>query len=255
MSSLVSVVVPVFNRQTLVRRALDSILSQTYRAIEVVVVDDGSSDHTAQVVGECAKRDGRVRLVRHDCNRGAPAARNTGISASEGSYVAFVDSDDEWLPPKLAKQMEVFQRGPEAIGVVHCGYRKQYEDGRPSEDFCFDLSGEVHAAILGNYGLQTSTLLVKRDCFTIIGGFDERLRSCQDWDMCIRLAKHWLFDYVPEVLSIYHMHGGPTISDNLMCRVKAHLRVRDRCRVRRGSSSLASRACPATFSYTWASQS
>ena len=110
MSSLspkVSVVIPVFNRPAAVRRAIESVLAQTCQDFEIIVVDDGSTDETPAVVAGLA--DPRMTLIQHEGNRGGSAARNTGLRAASAEYVAFLDSDDEWLPRKLERQLEVFQ--------------------------------------------------------------------------------------------------------------------------------------------------
>jgi glycosyltransferase involved in cell wall biosynthesis len=224
-SPQVSVIIPTYNRRNRIQKAIRSVLAQTCSDSEIIVVDDGSTDDTAVDVARLAENDQRIRLLQHGRNKGAPAARNTGIGASRGEFVSFLDSDDEWLPDKLAKQTELFRDGPPALGVVHCGCTKVFADGRPPEDLSFDLRGDVYASLLARYGVQTSTLLVRRDCFDVAGGFREGLRGCQEWDLCIRLARHYLFDYAPEPLVAYHIHGGPTISGDRSRNLRAYLRV------------------------------
>src|SRR6188474_1008516 len=123
----VSVVIPVFNRPAAVRRAIDSVLAQTVQDFEIIVVDDGSTDGTAAAV--TAIQDPRITLVKHDQRRGGSAARNSGIRASIAPYVAFLDSDDEWLPSKLERQLEVFENGKEDLGLVYTGADWVYSDG------------------------------------------------------------------------------------------------------------------------------
>jgi glycosyltransferase involved in cell wall biosynthesis len=239
---IVSVVIPTFNRADHIERCLDSALAQTYDALQAIVVDDASTDDTHRIVSERAARDARVRLVRHATNRGASAARNTGIRASQGQYVAFLDSDDEWLPEKLAKQLELFRHGPPSLGVVHCPCAQKFLDGRPTQVLSYDLRGDVHAALLVSYGVQTSTLVVRRRLFEVAGGFNEKLCGHEEWDMCIRLARHCLYDYVPEPLSVYHIHGGPSISGDYIRNNRGYLVVvelhQDEIRVKCGPDAL-----------------
>ena len=110
----VSVIIPTYNRAHLVGRAIRSVLNQTYQDFEIIVVDDGSTDNTEEVVKSF--NDPRIRYIRHEKNRGGSAACNTGIRAARGEYIAFQDSDDEWLPEKLEKQMQVFENTPTGVG-------------------------------------------------------------------------------------------------------------------------------------------
>ena len=106
----VSIIIPTYNRAHLIGRAIQSVLNQTYQNFEIIVVDDGSTDNTEEMIKEFQKHDKRIKYIRHEKNRGGAAARNTGIKVARGEYIAFQDSDDEWLPEKLEKQMDVFQR-------------------------------------------------------------------------------------------------------------------------------------------------
>ncbi|MGC8603005.1 MAG: glycosyltransferase family 2 protein, partial [Desulfomonilaceae bacterium] len=116
--SLVSVIIPTYNRAHLIERAVNSVLEQTYDKLEIIVVDDGSTDNTGNVLSQLQDGDSRVRYIRHETNKGSQSARNTGIRNARGDYVAFLDSDDEWLPYKLEKQIPLFQNTERNIGVV-----------------------------------------------------------------------------------------------------------------------------------------
>ena len=119
--STISVIVPTYNRGHLLERALRSVLTQTHQQLELIIVDDGSVDNTADVVSTY-DADSRVRYIRHQDNLGSSVARNTGIRHAQGEYIAFLDSDDEWLPTKLEKQMLLFQYGSlPRLGAVNCG--------------------------------------------------------------------------------------------------------------------------------------
>ena len=224
MTPTVSVVIPTYNRSQFIEQAVQSALAQTYRDLEVIVVDDGSTDDTPIRVAALMAGDSRVRYERHPVNRGAQAARNTGIRVAGGEYVALLDSDDEWLPAKLEKQMALFASGNSRLAVVYCGYRQIFASGRPARDRLIPVSTTPYAELLTGYGLGPSSILVMRkDCLEQAGYCDERVRAYQEWDLCIRLACHGEFAYVAEPLVIYHMHAGPTISKNSLLSAQGYL--------------------------------
>jgi glycosyltransferase involved in cell wall biosynthesis len=190
---LVSVIIPTYQRANLLRYSLQSVLSQTIADFEVLVVDDGSTDETHLVVQKFG--DDRVRYIRHPCNLGGSAARNTGIEHAKGHYVAFQDSDDEWLPSKLEKQLEAFGILPDGIGAVYCKYQKLHQ-GRKGK-----VGGESfdRRRLLHHNFIDTPTLLVHRECLCE-DRFDERLPRRQDWELCLRLARRYEFVFLDEVL-------------------------------------------------------
>jgi glycosyltransferase involved in cell wall biosynthesis len=224
----VSVVIPTYNRDAVVTRAIDSVLTQTYDDFEVVVVDDCSTDDTRAVVEEYD--DARIRYIRHDENQGACAARNTGIEHSDGRYVAFLDSDDEWDETKLAKQVKCMERAPESVGVVYIGYRVKRSDdvelGQvPSK------RGDIHRDQLAkDWVSPTSAVLVDRECFESVGTFDTDLAARQDYDMWLRLSRHYEFDYVKEALVTLHADGDDRITADIQSRMDAHQTILERVR-------------------------
>jgi glycosyltransferase involved in cell wall biosynthesis len=200
---VVSVIVPTYNRGHLLGRAIRSVLDQTFQDLEVLVVDDGSSDGTEAVVR--AFPDPRIRYLRHDVNRGACAARNTGIRAATGAYIAFQDSDDEWLPEKLSTQLAVFDSSTdERLGLVTCGFI----DLRPREQRVLLPRPDAWTRELfltfecGPHG--TPTLLVRLSVFPERPLFDERLPANQDWDYVVRLMEHCTVACVPHPLVRAH---------------------------------------------------
>lgn len=196
----VSVVLPTYDRADVLDRAIESVLSQSYDDFELLVVDDDSTDDTAAVVD--AFDDSRVTFLEHDENRGACAARNTGIRESTGEFVAFQDSDDEWHPEKLRKQMDIFEYAPPSVGVVYTGFTRlgdgseSYHPG-PGVD---PKEGAVRDSLLRQNFVTTQAAAVRRRCFDEVGGFDERLPRFQDWELWIRLSKRYEFRVVDESL-------------------------------------------------------
>jgi glycosyltransferase involved in cell wall biosynthesis len=197
MSPSVSVVIPVFNRQEAVRRAIASVLTQTYQDFEIIVVDDASTDQTVSVIASIA--DPRIVLIRHVRRLGGSATRNSGITASRGSYVAFLDSDDEWMPDKLNRQIELFKRSNE-VGFVYAGYEIRLPDGDVMSHIprvCTDLPGKL---LIDNVVGGASVGMVRREVFERVGLFDETLRCAQDVDFWLRVSDAFPADFVPDVL-------------------------------------------------------
>lgn len=202
---VVSVVVPTYNRAPLVERAVRSVLRQTFTDLEVIVVDDGSTDDTEGVVQALAQADSRVRHIRLEKNQGPQVARNTGILAAKGRYIALLDSDDKWLPEMLEQQLIVFQKGGPELGVVYAHVGVLETNGSVRTTIAPRLRGNIYKTVLTTCSLvPNSALMVKRECFDKCGLFDTRLCSWQDDDICIRLSKEYEFDFVPRPLVIMH---------------------------------------------------
>jgi len=196
--ALVSVVIPTYNNAEMAPEAVASALAQEYRPIEVIVVDDGSTDETADRLGGLGS-DVRVVRLAH----GGPAvARNAGIRESSGEFVAFLDSDDLWMPGKLSRCVGLLAAHPEA-GVVYTGVRiVEVETGRRYLLEQYAKSGWMARDLfLECRGVNTSTLVVRRRCLEAVGGFDEEFFRAQDWDLMIRLAERFEYVHEPEALT------------------------------------------------------
>ena len=201
---LVSAVIPVYNAERYVTEAIESVLAQTYEAIECIVVDDGSTDRTSEVV--CRLGD-RVRYVRGG-HRGVSAARNTGAMIARGQLLAFLDADDVWLPTKTERQVELISARPE-LGLVYCGLRRVDSGGQPVGTFPVPDPGEVIRNVLLQRGPQPSiaqTGLIPTAIFAATGGFDEQLAATADADLAWRIAARYEIDGVAEPLACYRSH-------------------------------------------------
>ena len=188
----VSVVLPTYDRADVLGDAIRSVLGQTYDDFELVVVDGGSDDATPAVVSSFA--DDRIRYFRRDEREGVSAARNAGVRRTDSEAVAFIDSDDRWRPEKLQRQVEALQEASENCGVVYTPITKR--QGEPRRRGC--VSGDVSEAVRSlSVPTYTSTLLVRREAFRDVGGFDEELGCFEDWELCLRLASDWEFECLP----------------------------------------------------------
>ena len=208
-SPKVSVVVPTYNRATVLPRALNSVLAQTFRDFELIVVDDHSSDHTSVVAADFGK-DARVTTLRHDRNMGQSRALNTGVAAARGEYVAFLDDDDVWLPTKLASQVDILDVAPADVALVY-GWRYEMgeESAQPLRTVQQTLRGDIFERVLAlDTPVPPSTWLVRTSVVRSLGGFDESLQRAKDVDFVCRLCQQgWRVDYVPSVVLVKYRHA------------------------------------------------
>lgn len=207
MPKSVSVVIPTYNYGRFIVAAIRSVLEQTRPPSEIVVVDDGSTDDTAAVVGAFGDA---VRYIQQD-NAGVCAARNRGVNESTGELVAFLDADDNWEPTNLEKQVARFE-SDEEIGLVHCAMREF--DGETGETTRFHMEG-AEEGVADNLLLWEGPVIagpggavtVSRKAFDHVGGFDTRMKVGEDWDFCYRVARLFKVGFVAEPLVNYRNHS------------------------------------------------
>ncbi|MFQ6029256.1 MAG: glycosyltransferase family 2 protein [Dehalococcoidia bacterium] len=223
---VVSVIIPTHNRSGLLRKTLQTVLSQTLRNIEVIIADDASSDNTQEMVRSF--HDPRLRYYWHEQNQGAPAARNTGIKAARAPFLAFLDDDVEVLPQKLERQLELLQRpGNEDVAVVLCGVAHR-QTGQV-QNLIPQLNGWVYEELIDHRCncSETSAFLVNRSCFDEDPRFDESLPSHQDYDFLVGLSRHGRVLTVPEVLVVKPDFEGEKISTPRR-RLQGYLRLHEK---------------------------
>lgn len=218
---LVSVIIPTYNSVAYVTAAVASVLAQTFADLEILVIDDGSTDETSEVM---AGYGTRVRYLRQE-NSGVAIARNRGIAESQGEYVAFLDADDTWFPRKLELQLEALRAHIEA-GVCYSAFLVVTSELKPigvrrSERWASALEDLLlHGNVVGSI----CTVLAKRSLFQQAGGFDPLLSQCADWEMWVRLAARTEFVYLDEPLVTYRQHDS-NMSHNAPLLEKDSLRV------------------------------
>ncbi len=207
MASSVSVIIPSYNYGRFIAEAIGSALRQSLAPTEIIVVDDGSADDTAEVVSGFGDA---VRYIRQE-NSGVCVARNRGVAESSGELIAFLDADDIWEPTKLEKQAELFERDGR-IGLVHCGMREFDTDTGETIALHIDgMEGEVADELLlwekPVVNVSGSAIMVSREAFEAAGGFDPRQKCGEDWDLCYRIARRYRVGFVREPLVNYRSHG------------------------------------------------
>ncbi len=230
----VSIILPVYNRANHLPDAINSILMQSFRDFELIIVDDASTQDLEAVVRSIG--DPRIRYIRRTVNGGTAAARNTGLAEARGEFIAFHDSDDLWLPGKLERQLALFETLPPEIGVI-CGHHIIYGrdgDHRHGPWFvCFGppLKGRLsvdedqQARLLSRNRISLGTSLYRRNCYPDIAWFDERLRANVDWDFAIRLAAHTkIYEDIHPYLLVYQT-GGDHVSHNKRQKLLSNARV------------------------------
>ncbi len=188
MAPLVSVIIPTYNRAALVAEALASVKAQTFRDFEIVVVDDGGTDGTWEVLSDC----GEIRARRHPHRRGVSAARNTGINAARGQWLAFLDSDDLWLPDKLARQMAYLTTRPSLClcQTDETWVRRGVRVNKPLRHR--KVAGRIFLPSLERCMISPSAVMVHRRLFQDHGAFDETLPAAEDYDLWLRLT--WRYE-------------------------------------------------------------
>lgn len=212
---LVSAIITTHNRSPeTVIRAVNSVLSQTYENMELIVVDDSTPEysHRQDVENIVRGASDRILYIKHPTSRGANAARNTGLAYANGYYVAFLDDDDEWSPNKIEEQLKGFTDN--TIALVYCGMViiNEKQDKRLECKGYFKKGYVYNELLMKNFIGSTSNPLIKSACIDCVGRFDIDLQSSQDYDLWLRLAKQYAVNYIEKPLLYYHIHNNSRIT-------------------------------------------
>lgn len=221
-NDMVSIIIPTYNREQVIGRSIASVLNQTYPYFELLIVDDGSVDQTKQVVERIT--DERIHYIALDKNQGVGHARNIGMQEAKYDYLAFLDSDDEWMPEKLELQMEKMLYSPEKLGAVYCrmdtlsrktGERHIYPPLSRSKE---DIEGHIFNKLLEGNLIGMPTLLIRRECMEKVGGFRESLKCLEDYEWILRIAEEYRIGLVDEpLLRVYKL--AESVSTNAVAYV------------------------------------
>ena len=224
---LVSVIIPAYNAEKFLSKTLESVLSQTYKNIEVLVIDDGSQDKTAEMVQSIAQKDSRVVLLQQE-NSGVAVARNLGINNSKGEFIAPIDADDIWYPQNLEKQVQCMQQADSSVGLVYSWSADINEEDKLTGGFrAAKIEGDVFITLLcHNFLGNASSTLIRRSCIEKMGGYSTQLKAqnaqgCEDWDFYLRIAEHYQFKVVPEFFIGYRKIAN-TMSGDYKKMAKSH---------------------------------
>jgi glycosyltransferase involved in cell wall biosynthesis len=222
---LISVIIPVYNGEKTISYTIESIINQTYKDLEIIVVDDGSTDSTLEIVKRFS--DSRLHIFSYS-QTGVAASRNQGLDKALGKFVSFIDADDLWTPDKLEDQFKVLQEHPKAAVAYSW---TDYIDGEGKivkSGQRVTVTGDVYnKLLLGNFLENGSNPLIRREAMDTVGGFDESLAATQDWDMWLRLAACYEFVVVPKVQILYRISGN-SMSANVLRQEAASLQVMER---------------------------
>ncbi len=202
--STISVIIPTYNRAKYLPRALESVLTQTHKDLELIIVDDASSDSTTEYLKSIT--DPRFSVIKHNNNLGVSAARNTGIKAAKNKWIAFLDSDDEWLTYKLQKQIELINAHPH-IKIIHSNEQWLFKGVKKNQPSKYKrYGGYVFEKCLPLCSIGPSTSLVHKEVFDTVGLFNEAFPVCEDYDFWLRATYKFKVGLVEDIL--VNKHGG-----------------------------------------------
>ncbi len=207
MTPKVSVIIRTYNRAHLIERAIKSVLNQSFRDFEIIVVNDGSTDDTKEKVEKLAAKDSRIKLFTQNQSGGKVGqVTNFGLKHSHGRYIAILDTDDEWLPSKLEKQVKLLESADSHIGLVTCCGLLVNPNGTQKELSLPPRSRPFLESILRRSFFHPSSILIKKEVLDSVGPYDENYQIMDDWDMFLRIAQKYEYDFVNESLYKYHIH-------------------------------------------------
>lgn len=213
----ISVIIPTYNRESSIKKAIESVLNQTFSDFELIIVDDGSTDSTKEIISEFLLKDKRVRYFYQSNSGGPSKPKNTAFKHCAGSYIAYLDSDDQWLSEKLKKQYNLMRESPENTGLVACHAFVVGENDKEKGIRKVKSSGSLEELLTkeGAFPFSSSSIMVKREVIERVGGFDENLRIGEDLDFYMRIAEgEYSLSFVDEPLFKYFVHS-LNISGNL----------------------------------------
>lgn len=225
----VSIIIPTHNRSELLKKAISSVLDQTFKDWEAIIVDDHSTDNTREVVDGFGEE--KIKYIKNMGKNGPSVARNKGIAVASGEYVAFLDDDDEWLPKKLEKQIAILDSCTKDVCGIYSNrlmINKLTGETYSENPGARTLRGNLLSQLMIKNPIHTSTLVVKRECFDQIGYFDESMQYMEDRDLFIRLSMNWDIEYLDEPLTKAYFHGGEHLSRNLEGQTQGREIILDR---------------------------
>ncbi len=245
---LVSVIVPVFNRQDYVAETIESIVKQTYKNIEIIIINDGSTDDSEKIIRTFQSQYPDAINIIDQQNQGQVKARNNGLKIARGEFIAFLDSDDVWALDKIEKQIPLFT---DKVGLIYSGveYIDTWGNAIGSEQCDQDIKGAVYERLIVKNRMTGGTVIVKNEALKKVGLFDETLEAAENWDLWIRVTQFYEVDFVDEALLKYRKHSGNMSSNNTLMLDATHSILEKYC-LNANVEEVATEACEiATANY------
>ncbi len=250
MDDLVSVVVPVFNRESYVRESIDSILAQTYKSVEIIAVNDGSTDDSLSVLEGYRDQFPRQVVVIDQPNAGQVVARNNALAEAKGQYIAFLDSDDAWMPNKLERQIPLFRAN---VGLVYSAALNVGPDGTELDvDRCDPrVRGDAYLELLQGNRMTGGSVVVTREALDRVGYFDPNLDAAENWDLWIRVSRQFELDFVEAPLVRYRKHPDNMSKDHGRMMNAIEMILEKHCTAGEGDSEKANACRKARAAYAY----
>ncbi len=212
---LVTALITTFNRSAFLKKAIESVLAQTFRDFELIILDNSSTDDTEEVIKGFG--DKRIRHIRHE-PMNISQARNLGVREARGEYIAFLDDDDEWLPHKIEVQVNFFERAAEDIALVYGAFIKIDSEGNELGVRRPTLRGKVLKGLIyqDDFTGSASNPMIRRSVVMELGGYDEKVVSGEDWELYLRIADKYRVDFTLDPVVRIRSHEGPRLGDKLL---------------------------------------
>lgn len=224
----VSAIITTFNRAKYLKISIQSVLSQSFTDFELIILDNSSTDNTEEIVKHF--QDVRIRYFKHP-PLNISQTRNLGVKQAQGDYIAFLDDDDEWMPTKLAIELALFDKSAEDVGLVYGGFIRIDSDGHPFYQHKPFLRGHIIKELLelkDEFTGSASNPMIKKTCITALGGFDERVKTGEDWEFYIRLTEKYSIEFVSKPLVKIRHHFGARLGDKLKDYIDLEMNIMER---------------------------
>ncbi|GFP74200.1 glycosyltransferase family 2 protein [Clostridium fungisolvens] len=221
MNPYVSVIIPTYNRINTISNTIDSVLAQTYRDYEIIIIDDNSNDNTKDIIDRYVQRYQFITYHKHTTNKGGSGARNTGAKLAKGTFLSFLDSDDQWIDTKLEKEVACL-KNDSTIDMLYSNMYLVDVEKRTTTLYRQDeYEDKYYGMLCKNIIGSTSLITIKKKVFDSVGGFKEGLPSCQDWDFYLNVAREYKIIKIDEPLLKYYIHSN-SISGNMDKAIAGH---------------------------------
>jgi len=220
---LISIITPTYNREAFLPAAIESVLAQSYKEFELIIVDDGSTDNSRELINAYADKDPRVKYLYQE-NQRQSVARNYALSIAKGDFICFLDSDNYWPHDKLEKSLKAFEQHPEADIVYGDCITIDEQGNELHRNNMRRYSGSIAALLLKDNFVSMNTTMTRRKCFNEMGGMSGKRRVADDYDLWLKFSARYRFQYIPEFLAYYRVMENQ-ISSNKKLRFETNEKI------------------------------